>query len=80
MRRSSIPGRIVESPGESLNCTINRSDSSWTRSGNTLAAASAALVTESTAALRRPRVQGITDTLMNLSGAATTLSVSLRAH
>ncbi|GHD48717.1 MFS transporter [Mycetocola manganoxydans] len=32
--------------------------------------AGSALVTESTAALRRPRVQGITDTLMNLSGAA----------
>ncbi|MET1051498.1 MAG: MFS transporter [Mycetocola sp.] len=32
--------------------------------------AGSALVTESTAPLRRPRVQGITDTLMNLSGAA----------
>ncbi|MBG6240006.1 MFS family permease [Mycetocola sp. CAN_C7] len=31
--------------------------------------AGSALVTESTAPLRRPRVQGITDTLMNLSGA-----------
>jgi MFS family permease len=32
--------------------------------------AGSALVTESTAPLRRPRVQGVTDTLMNLSGAA----------
>jgi MFS family permease len=32
--------------------------------------AGSALVTESTAQLRRPRVQGITDTLMSLSGAA----------
>lgn len=31
--------------------------------------AGSALVTESTAPLRRPRVQGVTDTLMNLSGA-----------